>query len=303
MLIRRIYFFYFLLTFYYYGYTQSIITKEVELKDGKISIFGIVSFQERSKRQPLLIYVPGSGNIDRNGNQKGEVYTNYIQQLTDSLNKHGIAVFRYDKRTANTKNFPFLNENIRFEDFVSDVKTIVSYFNKDKKFSEIILLGHSQGGLVATLVAQQTNINKLICIASPSKKLEEVLDYQLEKQNPSLASKAREYFKELQETDTIKNVHLFLISLFSPGNQKFIKSWNQYDPIKEIKKLTIPILIVNGSSDLQVSVENAEKLHHACGNSVLKVIQKMTHTLKTIENSSENLLTYSTLVIQFLRNW
>ena len=67
-----------------------------------------------------------------------------------------------------------------------------------------------------------------------------------------------------------------------------------YNPQTEIKKLKIPILILQGSTDIQVSVDDAEKLHVANGKSTLKIITGMNHILKKApQNRIENLATYS----------
>ncbi|CEN51283.1 exported hypothetical protein [Capnocytophaga canimorsus] len=83
-------------------------SQEIQLTNGDFAIDGVLQLPDKIK-SPLLIYVPGSGNIDRNGNQPNTfVQASYIQQLADSLVAKGIAIFRYDKRTANTKNKDFL---------------------------------------------------------------------------------------------------------------------------------------------------------------------------------------------------
>lgn len=269
-----------------------LTTEEISLKNGNFTIDGIVSFNETEK-QPLLIYVSGSGNIDRDGNQAGTtVKADYIKQLSDSLNAHGIAVFRFDKRTANPKNSTFIDESIQFEDFVSDVKTIIMHFKNDVRFSSINILGHSQGSLVAMLACDE-HIKSFISVAGPAETVEETLISQLNKQAPTLANKAREHFSELMATDTIVQVHPFLVSIFQPVNQKFLKSYNTYQPIEEINKLNIPILIINGNVDLQVPVRDAQKLDAVAKNSRLVIIENMTHVLKRIQNPNENILSYT----------
>ncbi|MFJ1388862.1 alpha/beta hydrolase [Capnocytophaga canimorsus] len=266
-------------------------SQEIQLTNGDFAIDGVLQLPDKIK-SPLLIYVPGSGNIDRNGNQPNTfVQASYIQQLADSLVAKGIAIFRYDKRTANTKNKALLSQSICFEDFVSDVKTIISYFRNDERFSSVNLLGHSQGALVAML-AIDSDISRLICVAGPSENVEQTLVAQLRKQSPALADKAKEHFQELMDTGNIAQVHPFLISIFAPVNLKFLQSYNKYTPIQEIRKLQLPVLIVNGTSDLQVSPADAKKMHTVASDSRLVIIENMTHVLKIANNLYENQQTY-----------
>ena len=94
------------------------------------------------------------------------------------------------------------------------------------------------------------------------------------------------------EKDTIATVNPMLMQLFAPQNQKFLKSWMLIDPVKIIKSIDIPILILNGDADLQVKVADAEKLKTAQPNARLKVISKMNHVLKEVNSMAENQKAY-----------
>ena len=122
--------------------SAQITTEEILIKNDTIELPGTLSYSK--KNSPLLIWIHGSGNVDRNGNQGAMVKANYIQQFREAINKNEIAFFSYDKRTSNKKNFKFLKETL-FDDFANDAKKVVNYFKEDQRFSKIILLGHSQG--------------------------------------------------------------------------------------------------------------------------------------------------------------
>ena len=277
---------------------QEIITEELNLKNGEISLPGTLTIPAVEK-PPLLIFVHGSGNVDRNGNQGAAIKANYINQLADSLNRKGIAFYRYDKRTSNPQNFTFL-EGITIQDFVSDVSIAISNFKDDTRFKSIHLIGHSQGSLIAMLAADE-NIKSYISIAGPGESIDKTLVTQISKQNSQIGEVAKQHVEELKETDTILSVNPFLIQLFAPQNQKFLKSWIQLNPIEEIKKIEIPTLIVQGGSDLQVTKEDASKLANARNTAIIKsedkitvtLIQNMNHVLKTVKNSIENQNSYT----------
>lgn len=266
---------------------QNIISEEIMIKNDSIKLPGTLSYA--NENSPLIIWIHGSGNVDRNGNQGSIVKANYIQKFREAVNTNNIAFFSYDKRTANPKNFKFL-KGILYEDLVNDAKKVVSHFKNDERFSEIILIGHSQGSLTAMLASEGTD--KYISIAGPSTSIDKTIVAQISKQSKPLGESAKAHFKELLETGDIKQVNPFLVSVFAKQNLKFIASWARYNPSMEIQKIKTPILIINGDKDLQVKMNDAQKLHNANSASVLSIISKMNHVLVEIENDSDNLKSY-----------
>ena len=269
-----------------YGQAK-IISEEILVKNDSIELPGTLSFT--NTKTPLIIWVHGSGNVDRNGNQGAIIKANYIKQFRDEINKNNLAFFSFDKRTSNPKNFKLL-KGIVFTDFVEDVEKVVQHFKKDNRFSEIILVGHSQGSLVAMLASK--NIAKYISLAGPGESIDKTMVKQVTAQNALLGETTAAHFKELKETGSIKEVNPFLVSIFSKANLLFFKSWANYNPIEELKKLTIPVLIINGTKDLQVKVEDANALHNAKPSSELVIIENMNHVLKNIEKDADNMNSY-----------
>ena len=270
-----------------------IISEELHLKSDSIKLPGTLSFNKNIVQQALVIYVHGSGNVDRNGNQAGAIKANYIQQLAEALNKNSIAFYRYDKRTATQENMKYLMQGISFLDFVKDVQVSVEHFKDDSRFSSIVIIGHSQGSLVGMLALSQ-DVDKYISIAGPASRIDEIMTQQIRKQNgDSLAGIVDSHFKESNATGTIENVNSMLFQLFNPQNLPFFESWMQYNPTNEMSKIKVPILIINGNKDLQVSVEEAKTLHNANPDAELVIIENMNHVLKNIEKDEDNFKSYS----------
>lgn len=275
------------------AFSQSeIVSEDILLKNGDIKLPGTLTFNKDVEEQPLVIFVHGSGNVDRNGNQNGTPYqVGYIKLLAEALNEKNIAFYRYDKRTSSIENFQLILDDLNFDAFVKDTEIAINHFKNDKRFSSITLIGHSQGSLVAMLASK--NIDKYISLAGPSLTIDEAMTDQVMKQNPVTGTLVKGHFKELKETGTIKEPNQMLMSIFNEKNNPFFLSWMQYNPTEEIKKVTIPTLIINGTKDLQVSTTDAENLHKANGKSQLKFIANMTHVLKTIEKDEDNLASYT----------
>ncbi len=274
---------------------QDIITEEILLKNGEIELPGTLSYKQIEKNTPLVIFVSGSGNPDRNGNQpKANVNANYIKQLSGLLNEQGIAFYRYDKRSATVKNLSSMIKNMRFEYLVDDVGVILNHFKSENRFKKIILIGHSQGSLVSMLAIQNNDsVDKYISLAGLGSTMEEAIIRQISNQSKEFGELTAAHFKELKETDTIQEVNPLLASIFTPINHPFIKSYNAYNPIEEITKIKIPTLIINGDSDLQVQVEDAKALQNAKTDAKLLIIPKMNHVLKEINNLQENQASYA----------
>lgn len=272
------------------GFLAQITSEELIINNIEIQLPGTLSYT--TKNQPLLIWIHGSGNIDRNGNQaRVNIKANYIKQFRDEINKAGIAFFSYDKRTANPKNVTFIKkEGIFFNDFILDAKEVINHFKNDKRFSKIILVGHSQGSLIAMKTLD--NIDKYISIAGASESIDKTITKQVTAQNADLGKTTKAHFKELAETGTIKEINPMLMSIFNPQNQPFFKSWMQYNPTKEIKEINIPVLIINGDKDTQVTISDAKTLHQANPKSELVIIENMNHVLKDIQKNKDNLKSY-----------
>ncbi len=273
---------------------NQIISEEILIKNDSVQLPGTLTYNSEDGPQPLIIFVHGSGNVDRNGNQAMmNSNANYIKILSDSLVNRNISFYRFDKRTATSTNIPFIINNMIFEAFAEDVDLVVNYFKEDKRFSSITLIGHSQGSLVAMLV-KNDHVSKYISLAGPSKPIDVSIIKQVQAQNgDSLATIVKSHFKELSNTGTIENIDPNLMGLFNKPTQPFIKSWMAYNPSEEIKNLKIPVLVLNGDKDLQVSTAEAEELHAALPSSELKIIKDMNHVLKTITDDSDNLKSYS----------
>ncbi|QTE22799.1 alpha/beta hydrolase family protein [Polaribacter cellanae] len=263
-------------------------TEEITIYNKEIELPGTLTFS--AENQPLIIWMHGSGQIDRNGNQPAQnVKANYIQQFREAVNKEGIAFFSYDKRTANPKNKHLL-KNTLVRDFAVDAEAVVNHFKNDKRFTKIILAGHSQGSLIAMLASK--NVDKYISIAGAGETIDKTIIKQISKNNPTLGEAAQKQFDTLRMKRKIKTVNPFLVSIFAKPNQSFLLSWMEINPTIEIKKLEIPVLILNGDKDMQVKIEDANALKSAKPTAHFAIIKNMNHVLKTIEKEEDNMKSY-----------
>lgn len=247
----------------------------------------------QDKPSPVVLIIAGSGPTDRNGNNPFMV-NNSLLLLAQELAKEGIGSLRYDKRgIAGSKDAAKSENEMRFDDFISDAKGWINYI--DSLGYPVIVAGHSQGSLVGMVAAQNTNAKKYISLAGAGRPIGDVLKEQLASKPDFFRDSCYHIIDNLEKGITMDTVSPYVYSLFRPSVQPFLISWMKYIPTKEIKKLKIPALIVQGDRDIQVKVEDAEALHKADKHSKLAIIKDMNHIFRYSTNDeTANIGTYST---------
>lgn len=143
--------------------------------------------------------------------------------------------------------------------------------------------------------AQQVEIDAFISLAGAGRPINQVLQEQLSAQlDGDLLTEAEQIIEQLRDGHQVDDISQPLESTFRKSVQPFLISWMNYNPVTEISQLSIPMLIINGSTDLQVPVEAAEMLHSKAQDAQLKIIEGMNHVLKPAPmERSENLKTYN----------
>ncbi|MNL15157.1 hypothetical protein D3C87_1361290 [compost metagenome] len=136
--------------------------------------------------------------------------------------------------------------------------------------------------------------NKFISIAGPGESADKLIKTQIEsKANKQLNDLTFPIIDSLKNGNKVKKVDPMLNALFRPSIQPYLISWFKYNPQAEIKKLNVPILIVQGNNDLQVTVKDAETLSQANKNAELLIVDKMNHIMKIVEGDKQaNLESY-----------
>ena len=144
------------------------------------------------------------------------------------------------------------------------------------------------------VAARKTGIDKFISIAGPGLSADMTLEAQLESQPPEVLKMSLPIIKKLRLGETADDVNPLLYSLFRPSVQPYLISWFKYDPAAEIARLKIPVLIIQGTTDIQVSLEDANILAKANPNTILKIINGMNHIFKTsAPDRMKNIETYN----------
>ena len=245
------------------------------------------------EKPTIALIIAGSGPTDRDGNSGG-LKMNYLKMLAEGLYENNIASIRYDKRGIGASVMPGLKEDdLTFSDFISDAELWMDKIMDDSRFGDIVVIGHSEGSLIGMIASQNKQPNKFISIAGPGITMLATIRRQLGDQPPYILSMSEPILEKLEKGQTVDSVPPLLNSLFRQSVQNYLISVSKYDPLVEMSKLKCPVMIVQGTTDIQIEVLDAEKLAESNKNSMLLIIEGMNHILKEApENRLLNIQTY-----------
>src|ERR1700730_9604742 len=153
--------------------------EETKIRVGAID--AVLTIPPDVERPPVALLIAGSGSTDHDGNGP-QAKPATLKKLAEQLAARKIATLRYDKRGAGGWKPEFGRpEDFRFKDYVDDAAALVNYLRSRGKFSKIILVGQSEGGLVAILTARRVPVDRLVLLATAARRQGDLLKAQLEK--------------------------------------------------------------------------------------------------------------------------
>ena len=256
---------------------------------------------DSGKKAPVVLIIPGSGPTDRDGNNPLGVTAAPYRLLAEALEAKGISSVRIDKRGMFGSKAAVADANkVTITDYASDVHSWVAAIQKKSGNPCVFVLGHSEGALVALAAAQQPRgICGVILVSGAGRKLSDVIRDQLSS-NAAFAAELDSAFtalKSLEQGQHVDAAHFdpTLQKLFAPQVQDFLIDMFRQDPPKLAAAIKLPMLIVQGERDLQVSPSDAKALAAAQPKAKLVLLPKMNHVLKDVESDDRaaNLAAYS----------
>ena len=285
---------YYLLLVTYFIIVISYAQEEVSVSSDDLKLYGTILHPDNA--ETVVIIISGSGNTDRDGNSlmgQTKLENNSLKMVAEQLYENDIASLRYDKRGVGKSIDISVNEKeLRFESYVKDLVAWIEYLSP--KYEEIVLAGHSQGALVAILAAQRAQVDKVITLAGLSNSAYKTLKEQLSNQPKFVSDQALPILEQINQGKKVDSVPPYLMSVFRPDIQEYLITFLQYDPKEEIKNLNIPVLIIQGTTDIQINVEDAKQLAESYNKAELVVINEMNHILKkAVADRNRNFETYN----------
>lgn len=253
---------------------------DIEL--GHTGVRGTVELPAGAAPGPVVLLIAGSGPTDRNGNSPGAT-NDSLKQLAAGLSTLGIASVRYDKRGIAASAAAAIGgeAGLTIDQYADDAAAWITQLKHDASFTKIIVVGHSEGALIGLLAANRVRPDGYVSLEGAGERASIVLRQQLAgRLPPALAQENERILGALEQGKVAGAVPPELAALYRPSVQPYLVSWFKYDPAVEFGKLTVPAEIIQGSTDLQVSISDARKLGAAGAGTPVIEIDGMNHVLK-----------------------
>ncbi|HET9440149.1 MAG TPA: alpha/beta fold hydrolase [Longimicrobiales bacterium] len=222
----------------------------------------------RRGKIPAVVTISGSGPQDRD--ESLIILRGYrpFRELADMLAARGVAVLRYDDRGYGASTGVYATATSA--DFASDTRAVLAYLRTRPEIDadKLFLLGHSEGGLIAPLVAaEESRLRGIVLLAGPAYTGRKILEYQT-RHGADLQTE-----KTAAERDS-----LYAAGMRGLDSAAVLQPWMRFfrdhDPVPVLRKVRVPVLVVQGETDRQVTAEQAGIIARelrAAGNSNVAV--------------------------------
>ena len=251
---------------------------EEDWADGHLS--GTFTRPSQAPRGPAALIIAGSGPTLRDGN-----FDSY-KLIAAGLAAAGIRSLRYDKRGVG-KSLPLVTreDDLVIQTFADDVVQAATSLSKRDDVSSVILIGHSEGAMLAILAAAKRPVAGIVLAAGTGRRLDIVIREQL---NALPLPAAQEHFRteglaildKLSRGERVSTISPEQAALFRPSVQPFLISTFAIDPAAEFARLKVPALIVWGESDIQVRRADFDALVAARPDAKALVLPLTNHAFK-----------------------
>ncbi|POF90244.1 alpha/beta hydrolase [Pseudomonas putida] len=260
----------------------TVLQRPIELNTGNGVLYGSLLLPQQDTPSPVVLIIAGSGPTDRDGNNPAGGRIDNLKRLALLLAGEHIASVRFDKRGVAASQPATPDErNLSVEAYVADTVAWAHKLKADPRFGPLILLGHSEGALIATLAAEQAGASAVISLSGSGRPVAEVIREQLaQRLPPAQLAQGTALLDSLQAGQTSLNVPVPLRQVFRPTVQPYLISLLRQDPAAAFAQLKVPALIIQGRNDVQVDVADAELLKAAKPDAQLVLIDGMNHTLR-----------------------
>ncbi len=262
---------------------------DVVLDTGTGTLYGALRVPDGDGPWTVALIHAGSGPTDRNGNSAALPGRNdSLLLLADALAARGVASLRYDKRgIAASMGAATSEADLRFDTYVDDAVRWLEQLGADARFDARVVIGHSEGALIGMLAAERVQADAYVSLAGPGQNAADLLLEQLAGQlPPTLYDQAAATIERLRAGDLAPDAPPELVTLFRASVQPYLISWFAYDPTEAIARLDMPVLIVQGLTDIQVSVRDAERLAAAAPDADVVLVPEMNHVLKRVPTTA-----------------
>lgn len=233
----------------------------------------------------MVAIISGGGPTDGDGDTPALPGKDSLGLLASGLNRAGLATLRIDKRAIG-QSLVTPERELLIETYAGYGVAWLEHLKNELGFHCFSVVGHSEGSLVGMLVAESFPVGRFVSLEGAGRPAQDMMVRRLRARLPaSLLAEVKEVIDRLAaggETDPLPAEIVAipsLAALFRPDVQPYLMSWFEYDPAAVLARLDIPILIVHGTTDLQVGSADARRLVAANGRARLAEIEGMNNAL------------------------
>jgi uncharacterized protein len=241
-------------------------------------LFGTLARSARgADRGPAVLLLAGSGPSPRDG------ALGAFRQIAHGLAAAGIRSLRYDKRgVGESRALVTREDDLVFGDFVDDAVMAVRELSARSDVSSVVIIGHSEGALIASLAASRIPVAGIVLLAGAGRRLDVVLREQLQKGGvpESLRNEAFQIIDKLVAGERVPDVYQEFRPVFRPSVQPFLISAFAIDPAVALARVSVPVLIVSAARDIQITQADFDALRRAKPDARTLVLADANHVLK-----------------------
>jgi uncharacterized protein len=254
----------------------------VHFTNGAMTMEGTLTRPLGNGPWPAVVIIAGSGPTDRNGNSVAGISPDTYRLLALGLAARGIASLRYDKRGLPSSRGAMNMATTTLGDFAGDAAAAAQLLVTRNDIGALVFVGHSEGGTLAMLAARGgAPVNGLVLVSAAGRDATTILREQLARQfPPETLVRFDAAWAAYLRGDTGFTPPTGLESLFVPGNRTFLQSWQAVDPVKLLRSLPLPTLVLQGETDVQITPVDARALAAARSGVQLVLLPGVNHVLK-----------------------
>lgn len=265
-----------------------VVEEPFEWSNGPQRLAGTLTRPAGSAAVPVALIIAGSGPTDRDGNSPLGVKSDLYKKLAWALAARGVASVRYDKRGLGGSSATASAEPVTFDDFADDASAAAKALSADHRFAKVFLIGHSEGAGLATRAANRgAPVAGVVMMAGLGRGFRTVLHEQLARQLD--AAQIAEFDRTMDAylgDGPMPEVPAALRTLFPPSARRFVQTAVAIDPADEARRTPVPLLVVQGTTDIQVAVADAEKLRAARPSARVLIIPAANHLFVGVESTA-----------------
>lgn len=254
---------------------KNYTSEEITFRSSNLELAGTVTIPKNGeKRHPACIIISGSGPQDRNGRVPGIGFSVQYEAIAHQLSNSGILVLRYDERGVGESEGDFKTASL--SDFVSDVKAGIEYLRSrsDVDSNRICLIGHSEGAIIAPMIAaEDKDIKAIVLMAGTAKPLDQVIMEQQvfiwSKENIPNEMREKSIEEQREFFDWVRGKKEWKEEEMPPqykelkSKRTWLREHFNHDPVQTMAQVKCKVLILQGKKDKQVFDLHAIMLSNA----------------------------------------